>query len=223
MPRLRSWIETVHGFEFGRGSLYTASTYRIILINGSGSLTDASTTTDVLGYELLNANSYARMTFNPATNPSWNITNGRSEFPTGEVSITFTAGGSSLTTDGYAIVANSQTDANKSVASISADTITCTAHGQSNNDKVFFKSTDTYPTGISAGTVYFARNVATNTFQIATTSGGTPISLGTSWSGTLTAYFQKNAAVVGYDSFASTTIPSSGTLTVVANFYMDNA
>ena len=36
---------------------------------------------------------------------------------------------------------------------------------------------DTMPGGITEGTVYYVRNPATNTFQLAATAGGTPITL----------------------------------------------
>lgn len=51
---------------------------------------------------------------------------------------------------------------------------TLTAHGFLNNDPVLFKTTGSF-TGLASGTVYFARNVTANTFELSATSGGASI------------------------------------------------
>lgn len=59
---------------------------------------------------------------------------------------------------------------------------TLNSHGFQNNDPVLFKTTGTF-TGLVTNTVYFARNVAANTFELSATSGGASISTVGSQSG----------------------------------------
>jgi hypothetical protein len=51
---------------------------------------------------------------------------------------------------------------------------TLTAHGFLNNDPVLFKTSGSY-SGLVSNTVYFARNVTANTFELSATSGGISI------------------------------------------------
>jgi len=58
--------------------------------------------------------------------------------------------------------------------------VTATAHGYSNNDPIALYTTGALPTGLTASnavtqTVYFARNVTANTFELSATSGGASI------------------------------------------------
>lgn len=66
--------------------------------------------------------------------------------------------------------------------------ITWTANGLSNGDPVYFTTTGTLPTGITANTVYYVVAAATNTFEIATSVGGTPINTSGSQSGVQSAF-----------------------------------
>jgi len=52
-------------------------------------------------------------------------------------------------------------------------TYTLTGHGYSNNDQIVIISSN--PGGFTIGTVYFARNVSANTFELSATSGGASI------------------------------------------------
>lgn len=63
-------------------------------------------------------------------------------------------------------------------ATTATDTVTSTAHGLSNGDKIVFGYTDV-ATGIVAGRVYYVSNVAANTFKVGTTAAGAAITLGT--------------------------------------------
>jgi hypothetical protein len=62
--------------------------------------------------------------------------------------------------------------------------ITVTAHGYNNNDQIMFATTGALPTGITAGTTYFARNVTANTLEFSLTSGGASVATSGSQSGT---------------------------------------
>lgn len=86
-------------------------------------------------------------------------------------------------------------------ASASTDFVTIATHGFSDGDKVVFQSGYT-PAGLTANTTYFVRDKTTNTFKVATTSGGTAIDITTD---SALCVVGKVATVVGGDglSFAS--------------------
>jgi hypothetical protein len=63
-------------------------------------------------------------------------------------------------------------------ASSATDTITLTAHGLADGAKIVFTDTST-ATGIVGGRVYYVVSSSTNTFKVATTAGGTALTLGT--------------------------------------------
>lgn len=65
--------------------------------------------------------------------------------------------------------------------------VTWTGHTLVANDPVYFKTTGALPTGLTAGTKYYVRNPATNTFEVSATSGGASINTSGSQSGTHTA------------------------------------
>jgi hypothetical protein len=66
------------------------------------------------------------------------------------------------------------------------DTVTWNSHGMSDGQKIGFFAT-TMPGGLSAGTLYYVRDAATNTFKVAASSGGAAIDI-TSNGTTVTAH-----------------------------------
>lgn len=64
-------------------------------------------------------------------------------------------------------------------ANVTADTIASAGHGLVNTDRVIFFNVfaESLPTGITEGGVYFVVGAATDTFQIALTSGGSAVDL----------------------------------------------
>lgn len=66
--------------------------------------------------------------------------------------------------------------------------VTWTAHPLSNNDAVILSTTGALPTGLTAGTVYYVVNKATNTFELSATKGGASINTSGSQSGTHTVH-----------------------------------
>lgn len=80
-------------------------------------------------------------------------------------------------------------------ATSATDTITSTAHGLTDGDKIVFRDTGT-ATGIVAGRVYFVDAIATDTFKVSTTNGGTAITLGT---GTGIAYAEPTGTATTTD------------------------
>lgn len=88
---------------------------------------------------------------------------------------------------------------------VTNDTITSSGHGLSNGDRVmvFNVFSESLPTGLTEGTVYFVVGAATDTFQVSTTSGGSAVNI--TAGGEL--YFQKGLP----ETFAS-----QGQITVAA-------
>ena len=72
---------------------------------------------------------------------------------------------------------------------IATSTINRSGHGKNNNAPVKFTTTGALPTGIVAGTIYYLVSTTTNTYQIAATVGGAPITLSGTQSGTHTAEY----------------------------------
>lgn len=59
------------------------------------------------------------------------------------------------------------------------DVVDCPAHGYSDTDRVIVTAEfgGALPTGLTANTIYYVRDAATNTFKLAATSGGSAIDL----------------------------------------------
>jgi hypothetical protein len=64
------------------------------------------------------------------------------------------------------------------------DTVTLVAHGLENDDEVSFAAI-TSTTGLALNTIYYIVNKTTDTFQVASTIGGSPLPLTTDGSGTM--------------------------------------
>lgn len=73
-------------------------------------------------------------------------------------------------------------------ADAGTDVITAVSHGLSDGARVLLKSTTTLPAGLSANTIYFVRDSATNTFKLATSSGGSAIDITDAGTGTHSFY-----------------------------------
>lgn len=92
-------------------------------------------------------------------------------------------------------------------ASSATDTVTSTAHGMSDGDKIVFVITDAM-TNVVAGRVYYVVSSAANTFKVATTSGGSALTLGTAtgisynkpWATTLTSDHVSDLIQLAYDN-----------------------
>lgn len=65
--------------------------------------------------------------------------------------------------------------------------VTWTAHGLAANQEVKFSTTGTLPNPLVAGTTYYVRNPAANTFEVSATSGGASINTTTAGAGVHTA------------------------------------
>ena len=71
-------------------------------------------------------------------------------------------------------------------ADAATDTITSTAHGLTDGQRVKLSSTGTIPAGLSTSTVYYVRDSAPNTFKVSLTSAGSAVDITSAGSGTHT-------------------------------------
>jgi hypothetical protein len=73
------------------------------------------------------------------------------------------------------------------ITNASPGVVTWTAHGLQAGDAVVFTTTGSLPTGLTAGTVYYVKAPAANTFTVSATVGGAAINTSSAGSGTHTA------------------------------------
>ena len=127
------------------------------------------------------------------------------------------ANGAAVSRTGYqdlfnAIVPN----ANVSITIASPGVVTwlvngvASAHGLANSCPVYFTTNGVLPTGITAGTEYYTKNVGTNTFQISATPGGAAINTSGTQSGTHTATAYPYGIGDGSTTFNVPNIPAVG-------------
>jgi hypothetical protein len=111
---------------------------------------------------------------------------------TADIGISIPAGSRTLTTDsplftsgdvgkvlfvpGMRLGSSNSGYADCTISNASPGVVTYAGHGKRNNDPIkFIASGGTLPSQITAGTIYYVVNAATNTFQIASTAGGAAI------------------------------------------------
>lgn len=110
--------------------------------------------------------------------------------------------GSTVYVTGEFVISTATNRAYKSLIGASLGTATITianpgvvtraAHGLANGDPVCFTTTGALPTGLTAGTIYYALDVTTDTFKLAATVGGAAIETTGSQSGTHTLFDNPN-------------------------------
>ncbi|MFF3497384.1 DUF5309 family protein [Streptomyces sp. NPDC002795] len=106
-------------------------------------------------------------------------------------------------------------------ATSATDTVTATGHGLVDGDKIVFTNTST-ATGIVAGRTYYVDQIDVNTFKVSTSSGGAPITLGTTtglaytnpWETALTTDHVSDLLQLAYDNGG---ISEQETATLIVN------
>ena len=89
------------------------------------------------------------------------------------------------------------------------DTVTWNSHGMSDGQKIGFFAA-TMPGGLSAGTLYYVRDAATNTFKVAASSGGAAIDI-TSNGTTVTAHTTLTSTVSANTASGFSIVTYTGT------------
>lgn len=189
--------------------------FRLILCNSSD-FDRSSTMAAILKRELLISASpgYARQQYNPA-DAAWDGANQRAALP--QLTLTFSATTSGYQYDAIVLLADAHAKANQTVESIASNTITQTAHGLSDGDKVLFTSTGTLDAGMTADTIYFVRDSTTDVYKIAATLGGAAIALGGSWTGTMSCRYANGEPEIFELQSPAATIPAGGSYDAIIN------
>lgn len=164
-----AWISQSAKILFRGATPPDTSKFRLCLAN-TATLSRSSSLADFITNELLPNNGYARATASFGGDGSYDSTDQRHELPT--ISASFTASGGALQfqtafliADSLAVSSKAFTNANVNAVSSS---ITITAHGLVNGDKLTFTadSLATLPGGIEEDTIYTVASVTTNDFQL---------------------------------------------------------
>ena len=92
-------------------------------------------------------------------------------------------------------------------ADTTTDHVKCVGHGVQEGDQIIVASTTTLPTGLSASTRYFARDVSPNAFKLEATPGSGPIDITGAGSGTHTFYVVGSVQM----DFAAANVDTAGT------------
>ena len=222
-----TWSSTEEGQEnmlnaMYRGTYGTTSTSNYYILTSGYTPNFTSTAGDAIAAELLEKDGYSRELFAPSAPTT---TSGLSKFP--DYTMAFTNGNTSseLTYNNVALIYGGSSRANSTVSAISTDAIltTTASNGISNNDRVLFTvdGTGTGAANITLSTpgnvtLYYATSVGTggNTLKIATSAGGSAITLGTAIDGSLIIH-NANGVLDSYDPEVSTIqIAAGGTSTV---------
>lgn len=107
-------------------------------------------------------------------------------------------------------------------ADAGTDVITANAHGLSNGQTLRFKGAD-LPGGLVQVTVYYVRDVTTNTFKLAATGGGAAIDITDAGSGTMTFTAPSQRSKAGDRDIGTAPVRSSPSLTGEAEESLVNA
>lgn len=127
------------------------------------------------------------------------IKSGRRTAPTGFLACDGTAVSRTTYADLYAALCPTLGTFTVTIASPAV--VTLAGHGLQNGDRVRLFTTGALPTNLSANTDYYVKSAATNTFRLATTSGGSDINTAGTQSGTHTLQLFQHGAGNGSTTF----------------------
>lgn len=169
---------------------------RLILLSDSNLLTDSSSLIEFLSREPLESAGYTRGSVNLS---GWGWDEVTASIKSAIVSANYTASAVNVIQfDAVGVLVKGSATANKTITAISGADLTCAAHGLSAGDRLFFTGTATPPTNLTLNQFYYVLNTAltSNTFRLASTPGGSAISPGNSWTGTLTMRYANGLVLV---------------------------
>ena len=106
-----------------------------------------------------------------------------------------------------------------------ANQIDATAHGLVDGNSVTLTTTTTLPAGLSLATTYYLVNTTTNAFELATSIGGTPITLTSDGTGTHTFRANESPGVDAADIYHQDFLidATNGALTLTLGYYLQRA
>jgi hypothetical protein len=121
---------------------------------------------------------------------------------TGGTTITAYDTGSGST--GTYTVSTPQTVSSTTIQTVTSPGIVTVSLAPQNGDQVSFATTNTLPSGITAGTNYYVINRTSTTFQVAATPGGTAIAFSGGYAGNVTITYRTLVATSGTQSGVQT-------------------
>jgi hypothetical protein len=202
----------------------TMGTYRQVFCMGAST---ATTIEAVVAAELTEANGYNRKLYNPGTN-SYSSGNKRVESPA--VNNALVASGTSLQYDSTALIFNGASGANKGFTNANVDagtnTITVTTHGLANGDAIVLTADagSTLAGGLTAGTLYYAAAVTSDTFQVSTaTDGSAIVDITNAGSGNMRLRYAKGLLVWVGPYGSTETIADGASRTITTNTELHNS
>jgi surface protein len=184
-----SAITPLAGTDYGTSFAVTCNSLENVEITFARTVTLSNCQLSKAELETIFANLITR----PTTNATINVTGNYGLDTAISRSFTTTSGSTTITTANTASLAvgmqvvgtgSPLTTATAVTFQDTGDTVTLVAHGLENGDEVSFPNITT-TTGISRNTIYFVVNKTADTFQVATTAGGSALPLTTDGTGTL--------------------------------------
>ncbi len=155
-----------------QATTFLAASPSIILLNAAIAPTEESSIADIIASEVFNA-SYAPQAY--SATGAWNVS--ANKYVLGSSNYLFTAGASTISVTHFVLWLNRSLVPYKTVGSIdtAANTITSTAHGFTNGDRIVVTSSGSLPGGLSSSTRYWAKVNSVNVLELHTNSGLTAI------------------------------------------------
>jgi hypothetical protein len=101
-------------------------------------------------------------------------------------------------------VSTPQTVSSTTIQTVTSPGIVTVSLAPQNGDQVSFATTNTLPSGITAGTNYYVINRTSTTFQVAATPGGTAIAFSGGYAGNVTITYRTLVATSGTQSGVQT-------------------
>lgn len=139
----------------------------------------------------------------------------------GQVTVSITANGGSITFNCYAIIESGSPRSNLPVTVAGNTFTTATPHLLIQDEAIVF-SGDTLPTGIAAQTLYYATNISGNSFQVAASPGGSAIALSSAGFNVRLRYAKGSLAGFLMDTGGTqVTIPAGATRSFPINLSVD--
>jgi hypothetical protein len=117
---------------------------------------------------------------------------------------TITAYDTGTGSTGTYTVSTPQTVSSTTIQTVTSPGIVTVSLAPQNGDQVSFATTNTLPSGITAGTNYYVINRTSTTFQVAATPGGTAIAFSGGYAGNVTITYRTLVATSGTQSGVQT-------------------
>ena len=207
-----SWLLYRTRLQFGLVAAPSSSQFRILVCNGA-SWGSGATKATIVATEIKQEFAYSRTAFTLDSNAiAYDAIERRIETP--DFEFTLSPVGDLIQFNALALMSGASANANKPITAVTLGTsrFTCVAHGLTEGEEVLITQDPggEMPGGINESTIYYAKNITTDTFQVSATSGGSAITFTTAGSHPLTLRYAKGSIVAGYRHDLSVTVDDGG-------------